>query len=329
MLYYYVKSRGGFHSGRPGADRRAAAAAGQPWAPGTLPDLRPATPCRCPALQDGIQRPQPGEIAHLLHMDMAAHKEKTADFNAKWKVKTAPLLSFNSRLSSAGRGGKIIVVPRANFEVVAYLIPRFGIPKSRVAKDAVSVTLLRLRKRGIGRWRRMILLHTLFSGTTRVTCAMFWRNPSNSCALTAAVFTLLYIIHPQRALCFASIGLAVVSLLKAVEKAREGDSGWLERGLTSANASLIAGWVTQVDGKADISSLLPSQIAAFAVSLYQLVAWWTSRQAGIHVDFPVAVILFTVVVASVTSMKSTLYAADNAFRASSALADKVYVNRKR
>lgn len=157
---------------------------------------------------------------------------------------------------------------------------------------------------------------------------LFLRLPSNSWALIA-VSAPLHDHHPQRALCFASIGLAIVSLLKAVEKARQGDSGWLERGLTSANAGLIAGWVTQVDGKVDKSSLFPSQIAAFAVSLYQLVAWWASRQTGIRVDFPVAVILFTVVVASVASMKSTLAAADNAFRASGALAEKVYVNKRR
>lgn len=121
----------------------------------------------------------------------------------------------------------------------------------------------------------------------------------------------------------ASIGLAAVSLLKAVEKAREGDSGWLERGLTSANAGLIGVWVSQVDLQADKPALLYYQIAAFAVSLYQLVAWWSSRQSEIHVDFPVAFILFTVVVASVTSMKSALNEADNAFRASEALAEKV------
>ncbi|CAM9433685.1 unnamed protein product [Ectocarpus fasciculatus] len=161
--------------------------------------------------EDGIQRPRPGEIAHLLHMDMAAHRKKTADFNNGWK----------------------------------------------------------------------------------------------------------------RALLFASIGLAAVSLLKAVEKAREGDSGWLERGLTSANAGLMGFWVSQVDVQANKPSLLYCQIAAFAVSLYQLVAWWTSRQNEIHVDFPVAVILFAVVAASVASMKSALNEADNAFRASEALAEKV------
>lgn len=174
---------------------------------------------------------------------------------------------------------------------------------------------------------RIILLHTLLPSTTRGTCVVVLDAPL-AIFIALIAFSLFYRC-PQRALCFASIGLAVVSLLKAVEKAREGDSGWMERGLTSANAGLIAGWVTQVDGQADISSLFPSQIAAFAVSLYQLVAWWTSRQAGIHVDFPVAAILFAVVVASVTSMKSTLNAADNAFQASGALADKVYVNRKR
>lgn len=112
-------------------------------------------------------------------------------------------------------------------------------------------------------------------------------------------------------------------MLKAVEKAREGDSGWQERGLTAANAGLICAWVAKIDGNAENVSLLPSQMAAFAVSLYQLVSWWTSRRGGMHVDFPVAVILFVVVVASVASMKSTLNAANNAFRASGALAEKV------
>ena len=120
-----------------------------------------------------------------------------------------------------------------------------------------------------------------------------------------------------------------MSLLKAVEKAREGDSGWMERAVTSANAGLIAGWVTQVDGQAGKSSLLPSQLAAFAVSLYQLVVWWGSRQEGVHVDFPVAVILVAVVVASIASMRSTRKAADKAFQASGALADKVSVKRSR
>lgn len=141
--------------------------------------------------------------------------------------------------------------------------------------------------------------------------------------------TLLCLIVSQRALCVASMGLAVVSLLKAVEKAREGDPGWWERALTAANASLIAGWVTQVDGQAENQFLLPTQMVAFGLSLYQLVAWWSSRQGGIHVDFPVAVILFTVVVASIASMKSTLDAAGNAFQASGALAEKVSSKRSR
>lgn len=135
--------------------------------------------------------------------------------------------------------------------------------------------------------------------------------------------------QPQRALCLASVGLALVSLLKAVEKAREGDSGWMERALTSANAGLIAGWVTQVDGQAEQSSLIPSQLAALAVSLYQLVVWWLSRQGRVHVDFPVSVILVVVVVASVASMRSTRKTADRAFQASGALAEKVSVNRSR
>ncbi|CAM9561808.1 unnamed protein product [Scytosiphon promiscuus] len=161
--------------------------------------------------EDGLQPPKNGEIAHLLHMDMAAHRKKTADFNDGWK----------------------------------------------------------------------------------------------------------------RALCAASIGLTVVSLLKAIEKAREGDPGWQERGMTAANAGLICAWVAKMDGNGENISMLPSLLVSFAVSLYQLAAWWTSRQGGTHVDFPVAVILFAVVVASVTSMKSSLSAANKAFRASGALAEKV------
>lgn len=37
-------------------------------------------------MQDGIQQPRPGEIAYLLHKDMATHMKKTADFNDGWKV---------------------------------------------------------------------------------------------------------------------------------------------------------------------------------------------------------------------------------------------------
>lgn len=103
----------------------------------------------------------------------------------------------------------------------------------------------------------------------------------------------------------------------------------MERVLTSANAGLIAGWVAQVDGQAEKSPLLPSQLAAFAVSLYQLVVWWVSRQEGVHVDFPVSVILVAVVMASIASMRSTRQAADSAFQASGALAEKVSVNRSR
>lgn len=152
---------------------------------------------------------------------------------------------------------------------------------------------------------------------------------ANSCTYHDTTFFVVCRHHRQRALCLASVGLALVSLLKAVEKARDGDSGWMERAITSANAGLIAGWVTQVDGQAEKSSLLPSQLAAFAVSLYQLVVWWGSRQEGVHVDFPVSVILVAVVVASIASMRSTRKAAENAFQASGALAEKVSVNRSR
>lgn len=131
----------------------------------------------------------------------------------------------------------------------------------------------------------------------------------------------------QRALCYASTGLAFVSMLKAVEKAREGSPAWMERGITSANAGLTAVWVAQVDGQDQKSSVLPSQIAALSLSLYQMLSWWTSRQGGEHVDFPVAVILFVVAVAAIASMRSTLNAADSAFRASGVLAEKVSTRR--
>lgn len=132
----------------------------------------------------------------------------------------------------------------------------------------------------------------------------------------------------QRALCYASVGLAVVSLLKAVENAREGNSAWTERGLTAANAGLIALWVAQVDGQGSNVFKRPTQITAVALSLYQLLAWWTSRHGGEHVDFPVAVILLVVAVVSITSMSSTLKSADSAFRASGVLADKVSARRQ-
>lgn len=140
--------------------------------------------------------------------------------------------------------------------------------------------------------------------------------------------TVRYVRIQQRALCYASVGLAIVSLLKAVEKAREGSSGWTERGLTSANAGLVALWVAHVDGHGSNAFKRPTQIAAVALSLYQLLAWWTSRQGGEHVDFPVAVILLVVAVASLASMDSTLKSADSAFRASGALADKVSARRE-
>lgn len=227
----------------------------------------------CRVLQDGIQQPKPGEIAYLLHKDMAIHMEKTADFNDGWKVGTlhgargwfcySEIVVFRSTAAYIGCSGhEHPYMPRSKGDHV-FLQP--------------------------------------------------------CCALIAQ----------QRALCVASMGLAVVSLLKAVEKAREGDPGWLERALTCANAGLIAGWVAQVDGQAEKLSLLPTQMVAFALSLYQLVAWWTSRQGGVHVDFPVAVILFTVVVASIASMKSTLDVAGTAFHASGALAEKVSSKRSR
>lgn len=134
-------------------------------------------------------------------------------------------------------------------------------------------------------------------------------------------------MYEQRALVFASVGLAVVSMVKAIEKAREGDSDWLERGLTSANAGLIAGWVAKADSQGPSLSFAPSQMAAFALSGYQLVSW-ALRHGREHADFPVAVILFVVALAAISSMRSTLNTADNAFKASGALADKVSARRQ-
>lgn len=48
--------------------------------------------------QDGIKQPEPGEIAHLLHMDMAAHRKKTDDFNDGWKVKGYTMKTAESPL---------------------------------------------------------------------------------------------------------------------------------------------------------------------------------------------------------------------------------------
>lgn len=48
--------------------------------------------------QDGIGD-KPGEIADKLHMDMIAHRKKTADFNASWKVlpvHNSSIAEFNS-----------------------------------------------------------------------------------------------------------------------------------------------------------------------------------------------------------------------------------------
>lgn len=120
----------------------------------------------------------------------------------------------------------------------------------------------------------------------------------------------------------------MVSMINAVEKAREGNSDWLERGLTSANAGLIAGWVAKADSQGPSLSFVPSQMAAFALSGYQLVSW-ALRHGREHADFPVAVILFVVAMAAMSSMHSTLNTADNAFQASGALAEKVSVRRQR
>lgn len=117
-------------------------------------------------------------------------------------------------------------------------------------------------------------------------------------------------------------------MIKAVEKAREGDPDWLERGLTSANAGLIAGWVAQADSQSPSLSFVPSQMAAFALSGYQLLSW-AVRHGREHADFPVAVILFVVAMVAMSSMHSTLNTADGAFRASGALAEKVSARRHR
>ena len=54
--------------------------------------------------QDGIEPSKPGEIAHLLHMDMAAHRKKTQDFNDGWKVQymcVVPLATYNAHPNDA------------------------------------------------------------------------------------------------------------------------------------------------------------------------------------------------------------------------------------
>lgn len=134
--------------------------------------------------------------------------------------------------------------------------------------------------------------------------------------------------QPQRTLCIASVGLAVVSLLKAAEKAREGNSAWVERCLTAANAGLVAAWVARIEGQGHTAWLRPSQIA-FALSCYQLLTWWASRQNGVEGDFPVAVILFMVAMVAVSSMDATLRTADRAFQASSDLAQKISTTPKK
>lgn len=132
----------------------------------------------------------------------------------------------------------------------------------------------------------------------------------------------------QRVLCFASFGLSIISMLKALEKARDGDRSWMEQCLTSLNAGLIAAWVGLVDRRSRSTSLL-FQAVVFGLSLYQLKAWWNSRQGEKQADFPVAVILLVVAVASIASMDSTLETADRAFRASGALAEKISAGRRR
>lgn len=137
-------------------------------------------------------------------------------------------------------------------------------------------------------------------------------------------------VHPdlQRVLCFASFGLSIVSMLKALEKASGGDPSLMEQCLTSLNAGIIAVWVGLVDRQSRSISLL-FQAVVFGLSLYQLKAWWNSRQCGEQADFPVAVILLVVAVASIASMDSTQHTADRAFRASGALAEKVSAGRRR
>lgn len=116
-------------------------------------------------------------------------------------------------------------------------------------------------------------------------------------------------------------------MLKAVEKAREGDRGWVERGLTSTNATLIAMWVGQLNKHGRRGCWALAQPAAVALSLFQLVGWWNVSSREEHADFPAAVILLAVALAAVASMNSTLNAADNALRASNALEHKVSTGR--
>lgn len=117
-------------------------------------------------------------------------------------------------------------------------------------------------------------------------------------------------------------------MLKALEKANGGDPSLMEQCLTSLNAGIIAVWVGLVDQRSRSISLF-FQAVVFGLSLYQLKAWWNSRQGGEQTDFPVAVILWVVAVASIASMDSTLNTADRAFRASGALAEKVSAGRRR
>lgn len=126
----------------------------------------------------------------------------------------------------------------------------------------------------------------------------------------------------------ASVVLALVSTFKAVEKAKDGSPQWMGRSITSANSVLIGAGVRAED-HGNTGWLRLSHIAALALSLHQLAEWWTSRQNGEEVDFPVDVILLAVAMAAVATMNSTRRAADRAYQASSALAQKISAKPKK
>lgn len=124
------------------------------------------------------------------------------------------------------------------------------------------------------------------------------------------------------------MALALVSIWKAAENARDGSPQWMERSITSANSVLI-GIGVQVEDRDNTAWFRLSHMVALALSVYQLVDWWTSRQNGEEVDFPVDVILLVVAMAAIVTMTSTLRAADRAYQASGALAQKISAKPKK
>lgn len=113
-----------------------------------------------------------------------------------------------------------------------------------------------------------------------------------------------------------------MSIFKAIEKGREGSPQWLERSITTANALVIGAGVWAED-RGNERWLRLIYIVALGLSVYQLHEWWTSQQNGGDIDFPVAVVLLIVAIAAVSTMRSTLEAADRAYQASAALAQKI------